>query len=144
MKSLLTFLLAICLFSCAQPTKAPETTTTTTKTTTSVTTETTTKILRHVVLFKFKDGLSAETVKSIEVAFKGLKTQIPTIQDFEWGLNNSPEKLDQGYTHCFMVTFLNEKDRDEYLPHPAHQAFVDKFAKLYVDKVCVFDYWSER
>jgi hypothetical protein len=144
MKFLSTLFFAICLFSCSQPTKAPETTTTTTKTTTSTTTETSTKVLRHVVLFKFKDGLTPETVKSIEMAFKGLKSQIPSIQDFEWGLNNSPEKLDQGYTHCFVVTFLSEKDRDEYLPNPAHQAFVDKFAKLYVDKVCVFDFWAEK
>jgi Stress responsive A/B Barrel Domain len=138
MKFLSILFFAICLLACSQPTKAPETNTTTTTTKT----EATTKVLRHVVLFKFKEGLTAETVKSIEEAFKGLKTQIPSIQDFEWGLNNSPEKLDQGYTHCFMVTFLSEKDRDEYLPNPAHQAFVDKFAKLYVDKVCVFDYWT--
>jgi Stress responsive A/B Barrel Domain len=102
------------------------------------------KELRHVVLFKFKDGLSKDTVTAIEMAFKGLKSQIPSIQGFEWGLNNSPEKLDQGYTHCFVVTFHSEKDRDEYLPNPAHQAFVNKFAKLYVDKVCVFDFWADK
>jgi hypothetical protein len=102
------------------------------------------KILRHVVLFKFKDGLTQDTVKAIEMAFKGLKAQIPSIQDFEWGLNNSPEKLHQGYTHCFVVTFKSIEDRDAYLPNPAHQAFVDKFAKLYVDKVCVFDFWAEK
>jgi hypothetical protein len=103
-----------------------------------------TKELRHVVLFKFKDGLPKDTITAIEMAFKGLKTQIPSIQNFEWGLNNSPEKLDQGYTHCFVVTFLSEKDRDEYLPCAAHQAFVTKFAKLYVDKVCVIDFWAEH
>ena len=101
------------------------------------------RVLRHVVLFKFKDGISADTVKAIEVAFKGLKNEIPTIKNFEWGLNNSTEKLDQGYTHCFVATFASEKDRDDYLPNPAHQAFVKKFVAPHLDKVCVVDFWAE-
>jgi Stress responsive A/B Barrel Domain len=101
------------------------------------------RALRHVVLFKFKDGISQDTIRAIEAAFKGLKNEIPTIKGFEWGLNNSPEKLDQGFTHCFVATFASEKDRDDYLPNPAHQAFVKKFAAPYVDKVCVVDFWAE-
>ena len=98
--------------------------------------------LRHVVLFKFKDGLPADTIHAIELAFQGLQKEIPTIRHLEWGLNNSPEQLAQGYTHCFVVTFASEKDRDDYLPATAHQAFVTKFAKPYVDKVCVVDFWA--
>lgn len=100
--------------------------------------------LRHVVLFKFKDGLPADTIHAIEMAFEGLQKEIPTIRHFEWGLNNSPEQLAQGYTHCFVATFASEKDRDEYLPSAPHQAFVTKFAKPYVDKVCVVDFWAGR
>ena len=100
--------------------------------------------LRHVVLFKFKDGLPADTIHAIELAFKGLKKEIPTIRHFEWGTNNSPEQLAQGYTHCFVVTFASEKDRDDYLPSAPHQAFVTKFAKPYVDKVCVVDFWTKQ
>ena len=99
--------------------------------------------LRHVVLFKFKDGLSSDTIRSIQTAFKNLKSQIPSIRHFEWGTNNSPEQLAQGFTHCFVVTFASEKDRDEYLPCAAHQAFVNTYAKPYVDKVCVVDFWAE-
>ena len=100
--------------------------------------------LRHVVLFKFKDGLPADTVHAIEKAFAGLQKEIPTIRHFEWGLNNSPEQLAQGYTHCFVVTFASEKDRDEYLPCAPHQAFVNTYAKPYVDKVCVVDFWASE
>lgn len=105
--------------------------------------ETPARELRHVVLFKFKDGLSADTIHSIETAFKNLKSQIPSIRHFEWGTNNSPEQLAQGFTHCFLVTFASEKDRDEYLPCAAHQAFVNTYAKPYVDKVCVVDFWAK-
>ena len=33
------------------------------------------------------------------------------------------ENLQQGFTHCFVVSFLSEADRAEYLPHPAHKEF---------------------
>jgi hypothetical protein len=101
------------------------------------------KQLRHVVLFKFKDGVPRDTISAIEQAFVGLKSQISIIKAFEWGPNNSPEQLNQGFTHCFVVTFATEADRDAYLPHPMHQAFVEKWAKPYVDKVCVFDFWAD-
>ena len=66
-----------------------------------------------------------------------------SIKAFEFGTNNSPEGLSQGFTHCFVATFASEKDRDEYLPHPAHKEFVEKYAKPYVDKACVVDYWMK-
>lgn len=101
------------------------------------------KELRHVVLFKFKDGTSADSLKAMENAFKGLTAEIPELKKLEFGMNNSPENLNQGYTHCFVGTFASEKDRDIYLPHPAHKAFVENHLKSILDKVCVVDYWAE-
>ena len=115
-----------------------------TKTNVAPTGRPTVRELRHVVLFKFKDGLPADTIQAIEKAFAGLQKKIPTIRHFEWGVNNSPEQLAQGFTHCFVVTFANEKDRDEYLPNATHQAFVNTYAKPYVDKVCVVDFWASE
>lgn len=100
--------------------------------------------LRHIVLFKFKDGTTPEQIKEVEQAFVSLKTKLPElVKDFEYGTNNSPEGLTQGLTHCFTLTFASEKDRDAYIPHPTHQAFVEKYAKVFVDKVTVFDYWTK-
>lgn len=101
------------------------------------------KVLRHVVLFKFTDSSSPEDVKKVEEAFVALKGKISLIKDFEWGKNNSPENLNQGLTHCFLATFHSEKDRDEYLVHPDHQAFVEVL-KPHLDKVTVIDYWTEE
>lgn len=99
------------------------------------------KQLRHVVLFSFKKTSSAGDVKKVEDAFRALPSKIKEIKAFEWGLNNSPENLNQGFTHCFFVTFASEADRSLYLPHPAHQAFVDVL-KPHLDKVLVIDYWA--
>jgi hypothetical protein len=101
------------------------------------------KVLRHVVLFKFKDASSAADVKKVEDAFRALKGKISLIKDFEWGKNTSPENLNQGLTHCFLATFASDKDRDDYLVHPDHKAFVEVL-KPHLDKVTVIDYWASR
>ena len=98
--------------------------------------------LRHVVLFKFKDGAAEADIRAVENAFRGLAVKIDLIREFEWGTNNSPEGLAQGYTHCFFVTLATAEARDAYLPHPAHKAFVDVL-KPVLDKVLVVDYWAK-
>jgi hypothetical protein len=100
------------------------------------------KVLRHVVLFKFTDASTPEDVKKVEDAFVALKGKISLIKDFEWGTNTSPENLNQGLTHCFFATFHSDKDRDDYLVHPDHQAFVEVL-KPHLDKVTVIDYWTK-
>jgi len=100
------------------------------------------KLLRHVVLLKFKDTSKAEDVKKVEKAFAALSGKISLIKQFEWGLNNSPENLNEGLTHCFFVTFNSEKDRDAYLVHADHKAFVE-ILKPHLDKVTVIDYWTK-
>ena len=101
------------------------------------------KMLRHVVLFKFKDTSSAESIDSIETAFRTLPEKIKEIKDFEWGTDVSVENLQQGFTHCFFVSFENEAGREVYLPHPDHQAFVN-LASPHIDKVLVVDYFSQK
>jgi hypothetical protein len=101
------------------------------------------KLLRHVVLFSFKTTSTPDDIKKIENSFKTLPVKIKEIRDFEWGTNNSPENLAQGFTHCFFVSFASEKDREIYLPHPDHKAFV-AIAGPHIDKVLVLDYWAQK
>lgn len=99
------------------------------------------KMLRHVVLFKFKESSSAEDIQAVEAAFADLPNKIPEIVGFEWGTNNSPEGLDKGFTHCFFLTFESEEARDTYLPHADHKAFGD-IAIPHIEDVLVVDYWN--
>lgn len=99
-------------------------------------------MLRHVVMFKFKDTSTPAEVAAVEAAFGKLPQQIKEIKAYEWGTNNSPENLNQGFTHCFLVSFASEADRAVYLPHPAHLAFVEVL-KPHLDKVMVIDYWAK-
>lgn len=100
------------------------------------------KQLRHVVLFKFKEGTSDADIKKVEDAFSALPDKIPQIKGYEWGTNNSPEGLDKGFTHCFFLTFDSEEDRAIYLPHPDHKAFGAVLGP-HLEDVLVVDYWTK-
>ena len=95
--------------------------------------------IRHVVCFKFKEGADPATIRKVEREFAALKGKISGIRSLEWGKNNSPEGLNKGFTHCFIVTFENEKARTAYLPHPDHQAFVS-ILKPILEDVFVIDF----
>lgn len=97
------------------------------------------EIVRHVVLFQFKEAATEEEIAKIEAGFAGLKDKIEGIIDFEWGTNSSPEGLNDDFTHCFVVTFSDAKARDAYLPHEDHQEFVKQLRPL-LEKALVVDY----
>lgn len=99
-------------------------------------------VLRHVVLFKFKEATTPEKIAEIEAAFAALPNKIPEIYSYEWGLNNSPEGLNKGLTHCFFLTFKSEADRATYLPHPDHKAF-GALLTPHLEDVTVVDYWAK-
>jgi hypothetical protein len=98
--------------------------------------------LRHVVLFAFKDEASAEQVQSIVDGFQALPSIVPGITAYEWGTNVSPEGLNDGFTHCFTLTFANAEDRDTYLGHPEHQRFVGTLGAV-LARSLVLDYWAK-
>ena len=99
--------------------------------------------LRHVVLFKFKEHTPASAIQMIETGFRALGQELDIVRSFEWGINNSPEGLNHGFTHCFILTFASEADRDAYLPHPAHQQFV-QLLQPHLEKALVVDFWANE
>src|ERR1051325_10986772 len=71
--------------------------------------------VKHMVAFKFKESATPDDIKKVESEFKALKKKIGVIRSFDQGLNNSPEKLNKGFTHGFLLTFDTEEDRNTYL-----------------------------
>lgn len=101
------------------------------------------KVLRHIVMYQFKAELKPAQVQEVIDAFAALPKKIPTIIGFEHGTNVSQEGKSDGFTHIFVVTFKNEKDRDDYIAHPAHADYV-KVVQGRREKVVVFDYWTDK
>lgn len=100
-------------------------------------------ILRHAVMLGFKEGTTQAEIDELVRRFHGLQEEVPGIEAFEWGVNNSPEGLANGLSHFFLLDFASEEARDTYLPHPNHVRFAE-WTGQYVEKVTVLDYWSSK
>lgn len=135
----LTFVMMLGILACGFTTKEAEKAE---KTEVMETAQPQDSVLRHVVLFKFKEGTAPEKVQEIVDAFSALPSKIPEIASYEWGVNNSPEGLNKGLTHGFLLTFNSDADRATYLPHPDHKAF-GALLTPHLDDVTVLDYWTK-
>jgi hypothetical protein len=100
------------------------------------------KVLKHVVMYKFRDDCTPAQIQQVIDAFSTLPKKIDAIIGFEQGTNVSKEGKSEGLTHCFVVTFNDEKGLEAYLKHPAHDDYV-KVVRDKREKVVVFDYWVD-
>ncbi|MDX1948402.1 MAG: Dabb family protein [Pirellulaceae bacterium] len=101
------------------------------------------QVLKHIVMYKFKDTTTPEQVREVSEAFAKLPKQIDAVIGFEAGTNVSTEGKSEGFTHVFVVTFRDQAGLAAYLKHPAHDAYV-QVVKDKREKVVVFDYWAEK
>ena len=99
--------------------------------------------IRHVVHFKFKKEATPEQIKKITEEFAALKQKTEVVESLEWGTNSSPEGRDKGFTHCWIASFKSAKDRDTYLVHPAHKAFVAILLPI-LDEALVVDFVPQK
>jgi len=96
-------------------------------------------MIRHILLIQFKASVTPEQINRVEALFAAIPGKVEGVVSTEWGVNNSPEHLNQGYTHSVFMTFADEQGRQNYLPHPEHDALRAVF-KPYVQDIVVFDY----
>ena len=101
------------------------------------------QVLKHIVMYKFKDDLTPAQVEEVVDAFGKMTKQIDTVIGYEHGTNVSQEMKSEGFTHVFVVTFKDEAGRATYLKHPAHDTYV-ALAKGRREKVIVLDYWTAK
>ena len=84
--------------------------------------------------------VSAATIVEVVCRFDELKTLVPGVDALEWGENASPERLDRGHSHAFLLTFGSANARDANHTHPNHVAFADGVGP-FLSTVTVVDYW---
>ena len=96
-------------------------------------------MIRHILLIKFKQTAQASQIEELKGSFEKMPNKINGVISVEWGLNDSPENLNKDFTHSVLMTFANEAGRQEYLPHPEHEALKEVFIPLLED-IIVFDY----
>ncbi|MBJ7537888.1 Dabb family protein [Marinomonas transparens] len=96
-------------------------------------------MIRHVLLIKFKQEASTVDIATLMSNFIAVKDKITGIDTVEWGENSSPEQKNKGYTHCVVMTFIDDAARDFYLPHPDHEILKAQLGPILED-IIVLDY----
>lgn len=101
--------------------------------------------IRHVVVFKYKAGTTDAQIAEVTAAFRAMTKKIPGLVAFEQGKNHSPEKLDQGFTHVYLLTFNSVAARDAFLPNADHKKFGEMLTRLgVVESVFVVDFTAQQ
>ncbi len=95
--------------------------------------------VQHMVVVKFKPDLSRERIDGVFDQLREFWSRMAGITHYSGGPYSSPENLNQGYTHGFLVTFESPAARDAYLSHPEHQKVVSWILPL-LDGVLAFDF----
>ncbi len=74
----------------------------------------------HIVLCKFAPTTPEAEINALWADIEALKKVIHGMTDARFGTNISPEGLNQGHGHGFVITFVDGAARDAYLVHPDH------------------------
>jgi len=96
-------------------------------------------VIRHILLIKFNPSANASKIEELKTLFESMPQKVDGVTSVEWGINDSPENMNQGYTHSVLMNFADEAARQHYLPHPEHEALKAVFIPL-LDDIVVFDY----
>jgi len=76
-------------------------------------------VIRHVVLWAFKDGVQQSERDAILAALRALATAVPSLRSLEVGENVSLARA-QGYTHVLLESFDDRDGLAAYASHPDH------------------------
>lgn len=93
---------------------------------------------QHIVMFKFRDDVPADTRKAAREAFKqgieNLPNTIQFIRQVHVGFNiNEAEKWDI----CLTSSFDNLEDAKAYGAHPAHKVVAKELMQYIAERACV-------
>jgi len=96
-------------------------------------------LIRHIILIKFKATAKTNEINELKASFESMPSKVEGVNSVEWGLNNSNEGKNKGYTHVVLMNFVDNAGRDNYLPHPEHVE-LKKIFKPILEELTVFDY----
>jgi hypothetical protein len=86
------------------------------------------KMLKHVVFFKFKDGVGEEEIVDLEKSLAELPPVIPEILTYEFG--RDIVRSERSYDLALVSTFKDLDAMQRYQKHPDHQVVLKKVNDL--------------
>ena len=94
-------------------------------------------MLNHIVMIKFKQTVSQETIGEIEAMLEDLPNKIIEIHSYEFGRDILHS--DRSYDFALVSLFANKESLQRYQVHPDHQNLLSKLAPL-CDHICTVDF----
>lgn len=79
-------------------------------------------MIRHIVLTKALPDIAESVISDIYNELAGLVETLDGAQNFTGGRSESPERIERGYTHGFVIDFHSWDDLKHYADHPQHKA----------------------
>ncbi|WP_299694900.1 Dabb family protein [uncultured Tateyamaria sp.] len=79
-------------------------------------------MIRHIVLTKFKSEVSEETIKGIYDGLAAVAGKLPGAANFTGGRSQSPEQIERGYMHGFVIDFDSWDALLTYAHNEEHKA----------------------
>lgn len=93
--------------------------------------------VHHLVFFKFKPDAPKEKIDEVNAAFAQLPRRIAGLLSFQAGPNNLDGDRNKGFSHGYLLTFVNDRARDDYIVHPAHKEFVNLVGPVLAEPLVV-------
>jgi hypothetical protein len=97
-------------------------------------------MIRHVVFFKFKQGIGEEVIVDLEKSIAALPPVIPEILSYEFG--RDVVRSERSYDLALISTFNDLDAMQHYQKHPDHQVVLKKINEL-CESVLAVDFVTE-
>jgi len=78
-------------------------------------------MIRHIVLIKFQPDLAEDRIAALFDELRSVRAEVPGILGITSGRSESPEKIERGYMHGFVVDFEDWDALENYQTHPDHK-----------------------
>jgi hypothetical protein len=99
-------------------------------------------MIRHIVLIKFKADVSPAKINALFADLIDIKNKLSGVLSITCGKSESPEKIERGFMHGFVIDFTDWASLEAYQQHQDHKSVGAQLVENAVgglDGILVFD-----
>ncbi len=91
-------------------------------------------MIKHIVLFKFREDSDIDKIRAVFQHFTDLMKSVSYIQSYSFGpYNGCPAMPNRGFNYGFEMEFSSIHNRDQYMSDPNHLAVAPQVYELLKD-----------
>lgn len=86
-------------------------------------------MIRHIVLLRFQHTTSETMISDLFAELHRINGKVPGLLQISAGKSESPEQMERGYMHGFIVDFTDWAALQAYQDHPDHKVLGGKLVE---------------